>query len=182
MKKLMVVWGLLVSMLFSPQLNAQVNVNININSQPVWGPVGYDYVEYYYLPDIEVYYSVVHRKYIYFSGGRWIWVTALPASYRNYNIYKGYKVVINQPEPYKHFETHKVKYAKYKNYHGKQTIIKNSKAKKSAPGRTVSPQKSSPQKKSASPAKTTPVKKAPAKGGGNKNPGKGGGHGKGHSN
>ena len=28
--------------------NAQVHVDINIGTQPVWGPVGYDYAEYYY--------------------------------------------------------------------------------------------------------------------------------------
>jgi hypothetical protein len=46
---------------------AQVRVNINIGSQPVWGPVGYDHVDYYYLPDIETYYYVPTRQFVYFN-------------------------------------------------------------------------------------------------------------------
>ena len=29
------------------QAQVKVGVNINIGSQPAWGPVGYDYVDYY---------------------------------------------------------------------------------------------------------------------------------------
>lgn len=111
---------------FSKPSTAQVNVNINIGSQPTWGPVGYDYVEYYYLPDIEVYYYVPRRQFVYLSNGKWIFVTSLPSRYRSYNLYSGYKVVINQPRPYLYFSTHKVKYAKYKGNNGRQVIIRNS--------------------------------------------------------
>jgi hypothetical protein len=51
---------------------------------------------------------------------------SLPYRYRTYNLYTGYKVVINEPRPYIHFHTHKVKFDKYKGNHGKQVIIKNS--------------------------------------------------------
>jgi hypothetical protein len=53
------------------QAQVKVGVNINIGSQPVWGPVGYDYVDYYYLPDIDAYYYVPERQFIYLSNGRW---------------------------------------------------------------------------------------------------------------
>ena len=106
--------------------SAQVSVNINIGAQPVWGPVGYDYVEYYYMPDIGVYYYVPTRQFIYLTNGRWLFATTLPVRYRAYNMYSGYKVVINQPRPYLHFTTHKIKYAKYKGNNGRQVIIKNS--------------------------------------------------------
>lgn len=106
--------------------SAQVSVQINIGSQPVWGPVGYDYVEYYYLPDIEVYYYVPTGKFIYLSNGRWVFASSLPYRYRYYDLYTGYKVVINEPRPYLQFHLHKVKYATYKGYSGKQVVIKNS--------------------------------------------------------
>jgi hypothetical protein len=54
------------SMICTPA-SAQVRVNINIGSQPVWGPVGYDHVDYYYLPDIETYYYVPTRQFVYFN-------------------------------------------------------------------------------------------------------------------
>lgn len=105
---------------------AQVSININIGSQPTWGPVGYDYVDYYYLPDIETYYYVPRHQFVYLSNGRWIFSTSLPYRYRSYNLYSGYKVVINEPRPYLNFSSHRVTYAKYKGNNGRQDIIKNS--------------------------------------------------------
>lgn len=102
-----------------------VNVNINIGSQPVWGPIGYDYVDYYYMPDIETYYYVPTRQFIYLSGGNWVFAYGLPPIYRGYNLYNGYKVVINQPRAYQYYSTHKVKYGKYKGNHS-QMIIRSS--------------------------------------------------------
>jgi hypothetical protein len=108
------------------QASAQVRVNINIGTQPLWGPVGYDEVEYYYLPDVEAYYYVPRRQFVYLNGGNWIFATSLPPRYRTYDLYTGYKVVINEPRPYIHFTDHKVKYARYKGVHGKQVVIRDS--------------------------------------------------------
>ena len=103
------------------QAQIRVNVNINLGSQPAWGPAGYDYVEYYYLPDLDIYYYVPGRQFIYLSGGQWIFVSSLPARYRSYNLYNSYKVVINEPKPYLHHGVYKIKYAKYKGWSGKQS-------------------------------------------------------------
>ena len=45
--------------------------------------------------------------------------------YSNYNLYSGYKVVFKSPDAYRHFDEHKVKYVRYKNYNNRQVIIKN---------------------------------------------------------
>ena len=126
MKKLIFIFLIAIAGLVNKPATAQVSVNINIGAQPVWGPIGYNYVEYYYMPDIEAYYYVPSRQFIYLTNGRWIFSTTLPYRYRTYNIYSGYKVVINQPRPYLHFGAHKLKYAKYKGYNSRQVIIKNS--------------------------------------------------------
>lgn len=127
MKKLITCVALCFSMLTFQQANSQVgvNVNINIGSQPVWGPVGYNHVDYYYLPDIETYYYVPTRQFIYLSGGNWVFAYGLPPAYRTYDLYSGYKVVINQPRAYQYFTTHKVKYVGYKGNRS-QVIIRNS--------------------------------------------------------
>ena len=109
-----------------------VNVHVGTNSAPshpappsrpapppVWGPVGYDEVEYYYLPDIEVYYDIRQAQYIYFGNGRWIHSRYLPRHCRNYDLQHGYKVVLadyHGHSPYTHFDTHRAKY--YKGYKG----------------------------------------------------------------
>jgi hypothetical protein len=126
MKKIILISLVAAGCLLSKPSAAQVSVNINIGAQPVWGPVGYDYVEYYYLPDIEAYYYVPRHQFVYLSDGRWIFATSLPSRYRSYDLYSGYKVVINEPKPYLHFTTHRVTYAKYKGNNGRQVIIRNS--------------------------------------------------------
>lgn len=104
---------------------AQLSVNVNIGTQPLWGPTGYDYASYYYLPDIETYYYVPKKQFIYLSGGNWVFGASLPAPYRNYNLYEGYKVVINTPRPYLNFKGDKVKYAKFKGHKGQTVILRS---------------------------------------------------------
>ena len=107
--------------------DAQVrfNLSVNIGSQPVWGPVGYNYVEYYYLPDIEAYYYVPRRQFIYLSGNRWVFSYSLPPRYNDYDLYSGYKVVINEPNAYMNFYRDRDRYDRYRSYHN-QPIIRNS--------------------------------------------------------
>lgn len=113
MKKILVTTAIILAACFtSQQLNAQVRVGININigDQPSWRAPGYDYVEFYYLPDIECYYYVPRHQFVYLSGGNWIFSASLPARYRGYNLYTGQKIVINQPRAYTYFNQHKVRY------------------------------------------------------------------------
>ena len=126
MKKAILIVALLLSGFIFKTATAQIRFSINVRVQPVWGPVGYDHVEYYYMPDIDVYYYVPKRQYIYQERGRWIFTASLPARFRGYNIYNGYKVVINDdPRPYRNAETYRSKYAPYKGRHD-QPIIRNS--------------------------------------------------------
>ncbi len=130
MKRTLILTCLLAAAFFYNSSNAQVNINVNIGSQPQWGPVGYDRVDYYYLPDIESYYYVPTRQFVYLQSGRWIFASSLPSRYRNYNLYSGYKVVLNGHRPYHHFHNHKVKYKKYKGHHHRQHVLRgNAKGK-----------------------------------------------------
>ena len=126
MKKIFLFLTIVAGSIICTPASAQVRVNINIGSQPVWGPVGYDHVDYYYLPDIETYYYVPARQFVYFNNGRWIYSSSLPYRYRNYDLNRGYKVVINQPRPYQNFSMHRAEYSRYRNYGGRQMIIRNS--------------------------------------------------------
>lgn len=121
MKKLILLGSVLTALLMSPgtvQAQVRVGVSINIGDQPAWRVRGYDYVEYYYLPEIECYYYVPRRQFIYLSGGNWVFSANLPARYRGYDLYNGYKVVINQPRAYQYYQQHRVKYHKGNYYRG----------------------------------------------------------------
>jgi hypothetical protein len=120
-------------------MQAQVSVNVNIGAPPAWGPVGYTDVRYYYLPDIATYYDVSERQYIYVNNGNWVRASVLPPAYRTYNLYSGYKVVLNDyrgATPYVYYKEHKVKYPKgYHPAHQKTIGLPPGQAKKLAAGK-----------------------------------------------
>ena len=127
MKRIILAAIIGVASLSSISTQAQVNVSVNIGSQPQWGPTGYDHVDYYYLPDMDVYYNVPAKQYVYLENGRWITRSSLPSRYKGYNLYNSYKVVMNNPKPYLSHQSHVQQYSKYKNYKGQQGNIRDSK-------------------------------------------------------
>lgn len=123
MKKILFI--LLLSGAFSfTETRAQLSLslNVNIGTQPLWGPVGYDHVDNYYIPDIETYYNVSSKQYTYMENGRWVTTSSLPARYRNFNLYTAHKVVANESKPWLHNDTYKKKYASFKGKHDQQAI------------------------------------------------------------
>ena len=127
MKKLKLI-ALGIFLFVSSLTQAQVSVNVNLGAPPAWGPVGYSNVQYYYLPDVQAYYDIPASQFIFIKNGKWSRSRYLPGNYRNYNLYNGYKVVLNDyhgSRPYSNYNSHKVKY--YKGYKGKpqKSIGKN---------------------------------------------------------
>jgi hypothetical protein len=74
-------------------------------------PAGYDHANYYYMPDIGVYYDISARQYVYASKKGWVHENSLPAKYRQYDVVHGYKVVLNQPCPWLHDDELAARYA-----------------------------------------------------------------------
>ena len=91
---------------------AQVSLQINIGSQPNWGPRGYDHVDYYYLPEVESYYYVPTKQFVYLERNKWVHRKSLPARYRNYDLYQGRKIVINEQRPYLQHHVYQSNYAR----------------------------------------------------------------------
>ena len=133
MKKILFCAALLFSCLTYKSASAQIHISLglNIGSQPEWGPVGYDHAEYYYMPDIDTYYDVPNHQYVYLQNSVWIHAAALPPRYANYDIYHGYKAVVNQHNPWEHAADYRTKYASFKGRHD-QPVIRDSHDKKYA--------------------------------------------------
>ncbi|MDB5020021.1 MAG: hypothetical protein JWQ28_1148 [Pedobacter sp.] len=110
MRKFLLMAAIGVSALLASPAKAQVSVNINIGSQPEWGPSGYNHVDYYYLPEIESYYYVPTRKFIYYSNNHWVHANYLPGRYRSYDLRRGRKVVINSDRPYLQHRNYRSQY------------------------------------------------------------------------
>jgi len=108
---------------FNPShAQVSVGVQVNVGDQPGWGPAGYEYAEYYYLPDIEAYYCVPRHQFVYLSGNNWVFAASLPSRYAYYDLYSGYKVVLRDPYAYHHFADHRLRYARYRNHYHQQVI------------------------------------------------------------
>lgn len=127
MKKYILAFALLLGVTsFCYIVEAQnINISINIGRQPAWGPVGYDYVGYYYFPDIDCYYDVNLGMFYYMNRGRWISARYLPYAYRHYDLYGLYKVVLNVRDPWRYHQTHYRDYARYRG-HRNQIVIRDS--------------------------------------------------------
>jgi len=100
---------------FASAAQAQISVHLNLGNPPAWGPSGYSDVQYYYLPDVEAYYDVNSSMFIYYEGRSWVRRSYLPSRYRNYDLYGGYKVVMNGYHgntPYYNHREYRTKYAR----------------------------------------------------------------------
>ena len=122
MKKILLITGIFLGA-FCYKTEAQLRFNVNIGLQPAWGPTGYDYVNYYYLPDLGVYYDVPRGSFVYFDMGRWNYAPVLPAWFGNYDLYHSYKVVVNDRNPWLRNNYYR---AQYDNYRGRyQPVIRD---------------------------------------------------------
>lgn len=129
MKKFILAFALLIGIVsFSNNtVSAQsLNISINIGRQPAWGPIGYDYAGYYYFPEINCYYDVNVGMFYYVDRGYWVSARYLPYSYRNYDLYRLYKVVLDVRNPWRYNHTHYRDYGRYRGYNHRQVIIRDS--------------------------------------------------------
>lgn len=124
MKNIFYIGIVIFSLAFVQNSKAQVSVNINVGSQPLWGPVGYDYARYYYMPEINVYYNVNNKKYTYRHGNKWLTKSRLPGRYRNFDVYRTYKVVINENDPWNRHQHYHNAYARHAHNHS-QIVIRD---------------------------------------------------------
>ncbi|HMR19631.1 MAG TPA: hypothetical protein PKA53_10065 [Sphingobacterium sp.] len=113
MRKLFYTIAFLGIALFATPSSAQVSIHINIGNQPLWGPSGYDYVRYYYMPEYDMYYDVQLSRYAYWNYDRWVLSPVLPARYAHVNLYRTHKVVLNTSSPWLQHNYHRNRYHHY---------------------------------------------------------------------
>lgn len=125
MKKLQFLFLVIGLMVFGTT-NAQTPTTL-----PDWGVADSNNATYYYLPDIETYYDIRNRTFVHQDNGKWVKSAELPAAYRDYDLYNGYKVVLTEDrEPYADFDQMRTRYAKgYKGDKQRTVKIKDDKIK-----------------------------------------------------
>ena len=126
LRTLIILGMFMMNVAISGQSQAQVRVNVNIGNQPDWGPTGYDHVDYYYFPDLDVYYQVPRHVFVYFDGGAWVTASRLPAKFGRPDFYSLYKVVVNKPHPYRDADFYRRTYGHQGGNRTSQVVIGDS--------------------------------------------------------
>lgn len=100
--------------------SSQISAGVQY-SNPPWAPPYYSGVRYYYLPDIEAYYDLSDRDFVYLDQGQWLFSPALPPIYSEYDLYNGFVVALssNVYEPWMHHQYYLSHYPRYyyRNYY-----------------------------------------------------------------
>ncbi|MEI7526848.1 MAG: hypothetical protein WCJ95_21045 [Mariniphaga sp.] len=70
---------------------------------------------YYYLPDIECYYDLRNREFVYMENGSWRFSALLPSIYASFNLNNCFVVKLNNSvnEPWMHFQYYVSHYPRY---------------------------------------------------------------------
>ena len=129
MKKLILISAIAISGLFYNTANAQVRVSFGFNFSPrrvyvpqrvvVARPAPVEYSEpvnyngdedYYYIPDVDAYYSVTDQCYFYNNDGDWVSGTYLPGAYRDYDWRSVRHYEVRAPRPYIHNDYYRARY------------------------------------------------------------------------
>ncbi len=119
MKNLLLTTMIVGASIFGNETKAQLgfSLHVNIGNRPSWGVPGNVNANYYYMPEIDSYYDLSSRQFIYEDEGRWIFASNLPDYYRGYDLNRGYKVVVNEPRPYLRGDYYRQQYrGRYDNY------------------------------------------------------------------
>lgn len=99
-----------------------IRINLNLGNRPVYVPAPEPevvnepvYDDYYYLPEVEAYYSVGEHCYYYQDGNRWIAAAYLPGMYRNYDWRSARRFEIRTNRPYMHHDVYRGRFGGYNN-------------------------------------------------------------------
>jgi len=82
---------------------------------PQWGPSYYDGTRYYYLPDIECYYDLYTREFIFLNNAQWIYSPYLPSVYSYFDLNTSFIVLVNSNiyQPWMHHQYYVSHFPRY---------------------------------------------------------------------
>jgi len=120
MRKLALISALTLSGFIYNNANAQVHVSVGFN---LGGPVVVQrpvvverpvavasYDDYYYLPEVDAYYSLGENVYYYNDGYNWVSSVYLPGAYRNYNWRNVSRYEVHAYRPYLNARVYRDRY------------------------------------------------------------------------
>lgn len=121
MKKILFL-TLLTSSLACTRIFASTRVVSNIAQQPIWGPVGYDHADFYFLPEIDCYYDIAAHQFVYEKNGSWVYSTSVPPQAKSIDLFRTYKVVMRGQHPWFQHVPNRIRYVSYRTNHTQPVI------------------------------------------------------------
>jgi len=121
MKKLKISAVLVMAMYFVSMFTAcepykySTAVPQNTYETPHWAPPVYSGIRYYYLPDLECYYDIYSREYIFLDHARWIYSREIPYMYRDFDLNNCFVVIVNSNiyQPWMHHQYYVSHFPRY---------------------------------------------------------------------
>ncbi len=120
MKKITIISAIALSGLFYSNANAQLlSIGLHLGGgrsviqAAVVTPVAVSYSnadQYYYMPEVDAYYSPYERVYYYNDGGRWVSNAYLPGEYRNYDWRTARRYEVRAHRPYLNADIYRERY------------------------------------------------------------------------
>jgi hypothetical protein len=123
MKKLIILSAIAMSGLIYNTANAQVGIRVGFHFGPLrvvyaHAPVVVEQApvyndsndDYYYLPDVDAYYSVNEQCYYYNDGNNWVSAAYLPGAYRDYDWRNASRYEVRAPRPYERDDFYRSRY------------------------------------------------------------------------
>jgi hypothetical protein len=128
MKKLIITSAIALSGLIYNTANAQIGIHLGLHfgprpvvyeparvvvAQPAQycEPANYDGNEdYYYLPEVDAYYSIPDQCYYYNDGGQWVSAAYLPGTYRDFDWRTARRFEVRAPRPFMHDDYYRTRY------------------------------------------------------------------------
>ncbi len=82
---------------------------------PQWAPPYSAGVRYYYIPDIEAYYDLSTREFVYLSNGQWYYSASCPSNYTGFDLNDCFTVAldVNIYQPWMHHQYYVSHYPRY---------------------------------------------------------------------
>jgi hypothetical protein len=125
MKKSIAIIAIVLGGLSIQPAMAQFSISINIGKPQIAynSPVNVS-ASFYYLPDVDCYYDLGRKQYVYNHNGSWKYAQKLPSRYSNFDLRTARKVQINEKAPYARHNDFKSKYGVNQSRNS-QSVYKN---------------------------------------------------------
>jgi hypothetical protein len=86
-----------------------------VYESPQWAPPVYSGIRYYYLPDIECYYDIYTREFIFLNHAQWFYSPTLPYMYPGFDLNNCFVIIVNSNiyQPWMHHQYYVSHFPRY---------------------------------------------------------------------